>query len=58
MESMEIVIPEATKEESKSIKAINKDTVHKICSGQVSYSIEKSIQMYKNQHGCVFIRWC
>lgn len=31
-----ILETEATKEESKSIKAINKDSVHKICSGQVS----------------------
>lgn len=30
-------IPEPTKAESKQIKAISKDTVHKICSGQVSF---------------------
>lgn len=36
MEYNEILMPEATKEISKSIKAINKATVHKICSGQVS----------------------
>lgn len=30
-------IPEPTKVESKQIKAISKDTVHKICSGQVSF---------------------
>lgn len=29
-------IPEPTEIESKEIKAISKDAVHKICSGQVS----------------------
>lgn len=29
---------QSTKEISKEIKVINKDTVHKICSGQVSSS--------------------
>lgn len=32
-------IPEPTKVESKQIKAISKDAVHKICSGQVSFLI-------------------
>lgn len=35
MEDGENLMPEATKEDSKSIKAINEESVHKICSGQV-----------------------
>lgn len=34
----EVDIPEATKDEAKTIRAIKTDTVHKICSGQVNNS--------------------
>ncbi|XP_023294988.2 mismatch repair endonuclease PMS2 isoform X1 [Lucilia cuprina] len=44
MEFQEISIPDATKEESKSIKAISKDTVHKICSGQVVLSLAVAVK--------------
>ncbi|TMW54688.1 hypothetical protein DOY81_000219 [Sarcophaga bullata] len=44
MEDNEILIPGATKEESKSIKAINKETVHKICSGQVVLSLAVAVK--------------
>ncbi|XP_065367172.1 mismatch repair endonuclease PMS2 [Calliphora vicina] len=44
METKEISVPEGTKEESKSIKAINKDTVHKICSGQVVLSLAVAVK--------------
>lgn len=40
METMDEIIPEPTKEESSSIKAIGKDTVHKICSGQVKQKLQ------------------
>lgn len=30
---------ESTTEEAKTIQAINKDTVHKICSGQVNITL-------------------
>lgn len=44
MEIEETSVPEPTKEESNSIKAINKDTVHKICSGQVVLSLAVAVK--------------
>lgn len=34
-------IPDCTKETAKDIKPINKDTVHRICSGQVRENLFK-----------------
>lgn len=33
--------PIATKEKSQKIEAINKETIHRICSGQVRLTVEK-----------------
>lgn len=32
-------IPDCTTETAKDIKAINKDTIHRICSGQVRINV-------------------
>lgn len=41
----EIIIPEPTEAESGEIKSIAKDTVHRICSGQVLFIIVKIKQL-------------
>lgn len=39
---------EPTKESAKTIRAINKDTVHKICSGQVNHFSHEKDQHRKH----------
>ncbi|KAL5276037.1 hypothetical protein ACFFRR_001705 [Megaselia abdita] len=43
-ENNEDLLPEPTKVESKQIKAISKDAVHKICSGQVVLSLAVAVK--------------
>lgn len=45
-------ILEATTERAKTIRAINTETVHKICSGQVIFSILHSIFCDVNRCHC------
>ena len=35
---------EATKESAKIVKAVDKDTVHRICSGQVIVSLSTAVK--------------
>lgn len=44
MPSTDETLPDATTESAKDIKPINKDTVHRICSGQVVLNLGVAVK--------------